>query len=41
MPAILFDVDAPCSTRAGVRMLFDGPADLLAHLDRSPFDDRC
>ena len=26
---------------AGARMLFDGPADLLAHLDRSPFDDRC
>ncbi len=26
---------------AGTRMLFDGPADLLAHLDRSPFDDRC
>ena len=25
---------------AGVRMLFDGPADLLAHLDRSPFEDR-
>jgi phosphoglycolate phosphatase-like HAD superfamily hydrolase len=25
---------------AGVRMLFGGPADLLAHLDRSPFEDR-
>ena len=25
---------------AGARVLFDGPADLLAHLDRSPFDDR-
>jgi phosphoglycolate phosphatase-like HAD superfamily hydrolase len=25
---------------AGARQLFDGPADLLAHLDRSPFDDR-
>jgi HAD superfamily hydrolase (TIGR01509 family) len=27
--------------RAGARMLFDGPEDLLAHLERSPFDDRC
>ena len=26
---------------AGTRMLFDGPEDLLAHLERSPFDDRC
>jgi hypothetical protein len=25
---------------AGARMLFEGPADLLVHLDRSPFDDR-
>jgi hypothetical protein len=23
-----------------VQILFDGPADLLAHLDRSPFEDR-
>ena len=26
---------------AGARQMFDGPADLLAHLDRSPFDDCC
>ena len=26
--------------KAGARPIFDGPADLLAHLDRSPFDDR-
>lgn len=26
---------------ASARMLFDGPADLLTHLDRSPFEDRC
>ena len=26
---------------AGTREMFDGPADLLAHLERSPFDDRC
>jgi phosphoglycolate phosphatase-like HAD superfamily hydrolase len=26
--------------KAGARQIFDGPADLLAHLDRSPFDDR-
>ena len=25
---------------AGVRVMFDGPADLLSHLDRSPFDSR-
>jgi len=26
--------------KAGARLIFDGPADLLAHLDRSPFEDR-
>ncbi len=26
--------------KAGADQLLDGPADLLAHLDRSPFDDR-
>jgi phosphoglycolate phosphatase-like HAD superfamily hydrolase len=26
--------------KAGARQIFDGPADLLAHLDRSPFGDR-
>lgn len=26
--------------KAGAGLIFDGPADLLAHLDRSPFDDR-
>ena len=25
---------------AGARQIFDGPADLLTHLDQSPFDDR-
>ena len=26
---------------AGAQVLFDGPEDLLSHLERSPFDDRC
>jgi phosphoglycolate phosphatase-like HAD superfamily hydrolase len=47
MPAILFDIDGtlvdsePDLRAAGTREMFDGPADLLAHLDRSPLDDRC
>jgi len=39
LPALLFDIDGTLRS-AGAREMFDGPADLLAHLDQSPFEMR-